>query len=56
MTVIKGLLLAIFIVLLSICANVVYMGYEMPNFVHLISAFLPIGAIIVVICSFFLGD
>ncbi len=50
---IKWLLLAIFLLLLSICLNVVYIGYIMPDFLHIISAILPIAAVIVVVWSFF---
>ncbi len=56
MSKIKWLLLAIFILLLSICLNVIYIGYEMPNFIHTVSAILPIGAVFVAVCSFFVGD
>lgn len=50
---IKGLLLAIFMLLLSISLHTAHIGREMSNFLYIIAySILPIAAIITVIISF----
>ncbi len=53
---IKLLLLAIFLLTFSICLNVMCIGYIMPNYLRKISLFLPIVAIIVMVCAFLKKD
>ena len=53
---IKLLLLSIFLLILSIYIKVFFIGYEMPNFFHIISMILPIVAVIVAVYSFFIKD
>lgn len=53
---IKLLLLSIFLLILSIYVKVFFIGYEMPNFFHIISMILPIVAVIIAVYSFFIKD
>ena len=48
---IKLLLWAIFVMLLSICMRVLFIGYETPNLVIWLSFALPVVAVILAICS-----
>jgi hypothetical protein len=48
---IKLLLWAIFVMLLSICMRVLFIGYETPNLVIWLSFALPVVSIILAICS-----
>ena len=48
---IKLLLWAIFVMLLSICMRVLFIGYETPNLVIWLSFSLPVVAVILAICS-----
>ena len=50
-TSIKLLLWAIFVMLLSICMRVLFIGYETPNLVIWLSFALPVVAVILAICS-----
>ena len=48
---IKLLLWAIFVMLLSICMRVLFIGYETPNLVIWLSFALPVVSVILAICS-----
>ena len=48
---IKLLLWVIFVMLLSICMRVLFIGYETPNLVIWLSFALPVVAVILAICS-----
>ena len=52
---IKLLLWAIFVMLLSICMRVLFIGYETPNLVIWLSFALPVVSIILAICSWIEG-
>ena len=52
---IKLLLWAIFVMLLSICMRVLFIGYETPNLVIWLSFALPVVSIILAICSWISG-
>ncbi len=52
---IKLLLWAIFVILLSICMRVLFIGYETPNLVIWLSFALPVVSIILAICSWIEG-
>ena len=52
---IKLLLWAIFVMLLSICMRVLFIGYETPNLVIWLSFALPVVSVILAICSWIEG-
>lgn len=55
MKAIKLLLWAIFMLLLSICIRVLFIGYVRPNLIEWICFALPVVSVILAICSWIVG-